>query len=405
MSWQEDLRRLDADLAAGRIEPGLHRKQRDELLAQASGSTVPSPVPSPLRRPGAPTWHSTNPAYGQQPPPPPPQRVQAPQPRSETPPEQLARPAPDQLAQPMPARPPRQPTRHVPPPQASEKTLSPDSPEFPNHLTTAPSPADINPTRYLRVDGPAAHRSPASRFPPLTPPGGKPVVQHTQPLGPEPGKHRWDDTPEPPRAKGKKPTWLFLSLGVLVVLAMIAGATLWLGKADDPVAPQAGSLSPTPRVPAGAIGSLEERLPPLPGRANPGNSTMSVAKAKELGLVTPKVADLLSANGVTEVTYRGSNDRGTSILVLIASTSGPANAQNVVNTQYQDALANGFKNVQASIRTVSGVDRETFLNTSWYGSGNYAVFVGIGQPFVGQAGLSNDLDQAVKLVEQVLPAG
>ena len=61
MSWQDDLRRLDADLAAGRIEPAAHRKQRDELLAQASGSTVPSPVPSPLRRPAT-AWHSTNPA-------------------------------------------------------------------------------------------------------------------------------------------------------------------------------------------------------------------------------------------------------------------------------------------------------------------------------------------------------
>ncbi|NBH10467.1 hypothetical protein GTY80_45425, partial [Amycolatopsis sp. SID8362] len=131
MSWQEELRRLDAELAEGRIEPADHRKQRDELLAQASGSTVPSPVPSPLRRPGD-TWRSANPASHPTPvhPVAPPQRVESPRPAPLPPPPWQRTGLPKTVS-----------TSHVP--------------AIPDHMTTAPSPADITPTRYLRVDGPA----------------------------------------------------------------------------------------------------------------------------------------------------------------------------------------------------------------------------------------------------------
>jgi len=54
MGWQEELRRLDVELANGRITHENHRKQRDELLAAASAGVDPSPVASPLRRPAGP---------------------------------------------------------------------------------------------------------------------------------------------------------------------------------------------------------------------------------------------------------------------------------------------------------------------------------------------------------------
>ena len=388
MSWQDDLRRLDADLAAGRLEPAVHRKQRDELLAQASGSTVPSPVPSPLRRPGGNTWHSANPAYGQ--PEQPPHRVQAPQPRSEMPPGNPARPAPP---------PYRQAAQQTPPPPATGKTLSGGHPPVPDYLTTAPSPADINPTRYLRVDGPAAYRPQASRFPPLGPSQPGP----TPPLEAEPGKHRWDDVGGTAGPSRGKPTWLFLSLGVLVVIAMIVGTTLWLGK--DGSSTQANNPAVTPSVPAGAIGSLEERLPSLPGTAHPQNSTMSLAKGQQLGLYPQQTTDLLTANGATDVTFRSSVDGGVNYLVLIFRTSTPATAQTVVEALYQKALSGGFSKVQADVRTVSGNDGTTFWNTTWYGSGSTVVLTGISEPFNGQAGLTSRQDNEVKALEQVLPAG
>ncbi len=378
MSWQDDLRRLDADLAAGRIEPAAHRKQRDELLAQASGSTVPSPVPSPLRRPAT-AWHSTNPA-AQQPVDPrsaPPQRTESP----------------------SPGRPPRP----VPPWQRTEsgpqKTISqPVVPPVPDYLTTAPSPADINPTRYMTVEGHVPDGEPISRFPPL----GGPV--HHWPQEPEeaPGKHRF--------AERRRPTVLFVGLGVLVVLAMIAGVTAWVASRDDSPPPAAQSpATQQSGAPSSAVGvrptPLEETLPKLPGEANPNNSTLTIAKARDLGLIPATTADLFTSNGAKEMVFRGSSDGDVNYLVLVIPTGGTANAQTVVETLYQQALASGMRPVDAEVRTISGHLGQQFFNTSWYGSGNNAVLVGVGLPYRGQSGMSGQLDGMLKQFESVLPAG
>jgi hypothetical protein len=365
MSWQDDLRRLDADLAAGHIEPAAHRKQRDELLAQASGSTVPSPVPSPLRRPAT-AWQSKNPASQQDGPPP--QRLETP-----------AHPPGWQPRPPAPAA--------VPPWKRTGSRV----PDVADHLTTAPSPADITPTRYLQVEGQVHERRQISRFPPPYPLGGAP-----EPVAPEapekPGKHRDE--------RGR-PTWLFLALGVLLVLVMIVGAIAWIGSGGEQgAAPQANppSSASDRRTP-----TLDELVPQMPGKQNPLNSTMSVAKGLELQLYPASTADLLNANGAKTVIYRGAADGDVSYLVLVAPMSSPANAQMVVDKLYQDALAGGFKPVQSSLRTVSGQDGKTFLNTTWYGSGNNVVSVGIAEPYEGQAGLSSELDKAVTTLEAALP--
>lgn len=367
MSWQEDLRQLDADLAAGRIEPAAHRKERDELLAQASGVTVPSPVPSPLRRPSR-SWQTANPATHRTVPP---ERVETPQPRPPQPPP-WARPTPAKPAAPL---------------------ERPGSPGFPDHLTTAPSPADIVPTRYLRVEG----RVPGpqvSRFPEVRT-AEEPHDPPQPPEFPEPaGRHR------DAGSRGRH-TWLFLSAGVLVVLALIVGGTMWLGSTTDP-APSPG----LPPVPAGVQAApLEDRLPPLPGVPNPNNSTMSVAKGRDLGLYLPATADLLARNGAKQVIFRGSGDGDVSYLVVVAPTDSPASAQSVIETLYQQALEAGFKPVQSDVRTVSGNDGTKFLNTTWYGSGGNVVIVGTAQPYHRQAGMSGELDRAVKAFEDVLPAG
>ena len=377
MSWQDDLRRLDADLAAGRIEPAAHRKQRDELLAQASGSTVPSPVPSPLRRPAT-AWHSTNPA------------AQPPVDPRTAPPQRMESPSTGPHAR-------SQPPRPAPPWQrtdsGAQKTLSHSGvPPVPDHLTTAPSPADINPTRYMRVEGQMPDPEPISRFPPV----GRPVHHRPEELEEAPGKHRG--------STGGRPTWLFVGLGVLVVLAMVVGVTAWIGSTDDP-APQ-GAPPPVTSAASGLQPEpLEDRLPQLPGEANPNNSTLTIAKARELKLIPGPTADLFTSNGAKEMVFRGGSEGGVNYLALVIPTGGAANAQTVVETLYQQALASGLRQVTAEVRTASGRIENQFLNTSWYGSGNNAVVLGIGLPYRGQSGMSGELDGMLKQFESVLPAG
>src|SRR4030081_648984 len=72
MSWQEDLRQLDADRDAGRITTHEYQRRRDDILAAASGSGPVRPIggqqplsqhaePVPFSRP-APPWQPTSPS-------------------------------------------------------------------------------------------------------------------------------------------------------------------------------------------------------------------------------------------------------------------------------------------------------------------------------------------------------
>jgi hypothetical protein len=56
VTWQDELRRLDEELASGRLAADDYRRQRDELLAQAasSGSGTPPPPGAPHPASGAP---------------------------------------------------------------------------------------------------------------------------------------------------------------------------------------------------------------------------------------------------------------------------------------------------------------------------------------------------------------
>ena len=390
MSWQDDLRRLDADLAAGRLEPAVHRKQRDELLAQASGSTVPSPVPSPLRRPGGNTWHSANPAYGQ--PEQPPHRLQAPQPRSEMPPVNPARPAPP---------PYRQAAQQTPPPPATGKTLSGGQPPVPDYLTTAPSPADINPTRYLSVDGQSG--SP-SRFPPLAPDPGRPGPQFP------PGRHRWDDEiPAPPSRS--KPTWLFLTLGVLLAVALVAAGTWWMSDNSGDTA----SGSSGPPAPANALDpglTLEGRLPLLPGTQSTDNSTMTIAKALEKKAVTKADADLITAIGGNEIIYRATSDpanvdNGT--LLLAIPTPSMIQAKQLVSGLRQNLVDAGFTAASLAPGEDLAFTRHNddgWVSALWYASGPVVIGLGVSQPHSADpAPLRPRLEQILDLARKTMPVG
>ncbi|WP_158879958.1 hypothetical protein [Amycolatopsis anabasis] len=359
MSWQEELRRLDTELAGGKITQHQHRKLRDELLASASGGAAPSPVASPLARTDRPGWQSANPS---------------------TPP-----PAPEP---PKPAKP------------SSAALLSTDKP------TTAPSPADSRTTDSMEhprlAEAPTVIR-PAVRPPappPVPPPAPAPV-----PATPSTQPYPVDDPFPAMRANRTKPTWLFLSLGVLLVLALIIGGAWWYNstRAGDPASsPQA--QPPAPSAPADA--PLEERLPALPGVQNPNNSTMSIARGRELGLYPQQYADAFARNGATEVIFRGSAVNGSSYLVLVVPTGSPANAKSVAEYLYRGTLASGFTKVDSDVTTATGSDTKTRVKATWYASGDKVVSVAFGQPLdQDKSTLASRQDEVVKAMRAVLPPG
>jgi hypothetical protein len=338
MSWQDELRRLDAELATGKISLHQHRKQRDELLAAASGGFAPSPVASPL---SAPQWPTD----------PPPEA----------------------------------------PPNVSAALLASDRP------TSAPSPADERPTDSIRYpsfeDAPTVITRPVS-------PGAMPGLMPPQ---------RRPNLPEPPdrgmRPARRVPTWLFLSLGVLLVLALVIGGSWWLGDHGNSqtVAPTPIAPSPAPTAPAGP--PLEAQLPTLPGVPDVNNSTVSVEKGVQLGLYPQQAADTFTRNGVKDVVYRGSVQGNDVYFVLAIQTGDPNKAKAVVDYLHSSSLSGGFAAMANNSAAVTGTNGGRLMNGTWYASDGVAVAIWVSQPASAHqpTRLSQHLDQTESAVQKTLP--
>lgn len=389
MSWQDELRQLDVELAAGRIGHADHRRKRDELLAEASGGTMPSPVPSPLRRPGG-AWHSTNPAA--RPSELPAVVVQQPQPYQQ--PHQAYPPPPEQRTQPFETEKPK--------PREETKNAVP---RIADHRTTAPSPADINPTVYLRAEPPPVKNKPSTHQ----------LNRPLPPLTPEPGP-RHSPPPEEYAVVGKrKPTWLFIGAGVLVVLALIIGGTLWLGSspssnvAEQPSAPSVAQppdgLTPSGQ-PDSAQTPLEDRLPALPGTPSKDNSTMSVAKGVELNLYSKAAADYLASKNVASVTYKGSNEGTNGYLVLVVPANDAKDAAAIVKYFRENSINAGLREQRVGDRmAMVGANKNGQLSGMGYVSGTMAVTTWVSQPLGGDSqALDTRLEQTLTSLDTVLPA-
>ncbi|AUI62785.1 hypothetical protein [Amycolatopsis sp. BJA-103] len=390
MSWQDELRQLDVELAAGRIGHAEHRRKRDELLAEASGGTMPSPVPSPLRRPGG-AWHSTNPAARPVEMPtvtvPQPQPYQQPQQAYAPPP-----PPPEQRTQPFDTEKPR-PREKKPVPRIAD------------HKTTAPSPADINPTVYLRAEPPPIRDKPSTRQ----------LNRPLPPLAPEPGPRHHAPAEDYAVVGKRKPTWLFIGAGVLVVLALIIGGTLWLGSspssnvAERPPSPSIAQ-PPDGLTPSGQPNSaqtpLEDRLPALPGTPSKNNSTMSVAKGVELNLYSRAAGDYLASKNVASITHKGSNEGTNGYLVLVIPANDAKDAAAIVKYFRENSINAGLREQRVGDRlALVGANKNGQLSGIGYVSGTMAVTTWVSQPLGGDPkALDTRLEQTLTSLDTVLPA-
>ncbi|MBE1580955.1 hypothetical protein ACFORH_25740 [Amycolatopsis roodepoortensis] len=389
MSWQDELRQLDVELASGRIGHTEHRKRRDELLAEASGGAMPSPVASPLRHPAGP-WHSTNPAARP-----------AELPTVTLPPVPPPAALPEQQTQAFDTR-PREPEQPAAEPHDSPKGRR-SLPFLPDHKTTAPSPADINPTVYLRAEPPQPRRDPGTRqlprnLPSLAPDNAVP-------------RHRAPALEDYAVVGKKKPTWLFIAAGVLVVLGLIIGGTVWLGapKGGDQQSPPAiaqapdalggpGAAQPTPEP------ALEDRVPALPGSPLPENSTVSLDKGVELKLLQKESAQVFAQHGVTSVVVRGSSDGDTGYLTYAVPTRSAEDAKAVVTYMMQAFQAGGFAPRAGDPEVVTGRDGARRMDATWYTSGNVAVGLLASQPFeLDKNKLRTSLDKTRATFKEALP--
>jgi flagellar basal body-associated protein FliL len=415
MSWQEELRRLDTELAAGTISSSEHRRRREDILAEVSGAPLVSPAPAaassttpsssssassstsststsssstpdkpessasndpsepsaaskdsekPQDTPGGTTsephgddsgWRSTNPA------------------RTTSDPAGTTPPTPSDFFTPSGSRKPTNPLEDLDALRATAPNaaalLSGAKP------TTAPSPADERPTELIR-------------YPDLPPPSSE--------------ENRSDTGEEGPRRPAL--TWVAISGAVLVALGAVIGGAWWLGQDSSDPAPV--STTPSGEVtPTDSEVALADKLPTLPGEQSPNNSTMSVDRGAELGLYPEQTANFFTEHGVTEVIVRGSLDGSTGYLLLVLRTGEPAQAQHVAEHLYQVTLPEKSTESEGPPRIASGFFEQKWVHGAWYASNEYAVALVVTEPSNGEPGtLSEKLQRIVEPLQEVLPA-
>lgn len=138
--------------------------------------------------------------------------------------------------------------------------------------------------------------------------------------------------PSDVHSSGALPTWLFLTAGIVLTLALIGGGLWWLttGPNDEQTAgdPPVSSPPTTTTPPA----DLVDRLPQLPGVLNLDSGTVSTTEGEHRKFFGKGEAVVLRERDVKTVTWKGSSrqvgdaDVGYTLLVAHNSDSSAAAA-------------------------------------------------------------------------------
>lgn len=353
MTWQDELRQLDEELAAGRLSAEDYRRRRDELLSQSASTSARPATPPQVEQPAAP-----KPAVSQP-------TAQQPSPAQPTPP-QAAQQPPAQQGNPFPP-----PFRWDEPPAESTQVMRPIQTGSDSTQVVPPPTGDADRTQVVpgAKDGagddgdaertqvvPGAATTPA--FPPRPPHAG-PGRLHLQPgqggPGQAPGGQQfghavppwqqsggatppWANSDLPPQTDAP-PSWLrqgpesfekadegsstkkilLAVVGVLVVAALGVGA-FFVFRPDGASGAQP---NPTTTQPAATTTSTTTTTPPPPpepivkpdGAPQVDSTFPTVDRLGAAKVLSPEDFAILQTNGVTEsrvaVTREGDLVRGT----------------------------------------------------------------------------------------------
>lgn len=280
MTWQDELRRLDDELADGMISDAEYRRRSEDLIATASAVPAKPLTHRPVSQRQATEGHYTDQEAAKADSPP---RPEPPEPRREVP------------RTPQPRRP--EPTR-APEPAREPATAVPPSPEV-----TLPPHAAAQPAHESLLDD-AFTRSPPSRR-----------TRHT----------------------------LVLGAGALTVIVAAAAVWFFAFRQPTPdaAAPTTGPARPTAAVPI--PNGLAARMNHLPGRRVSSRDTIDVGRLDGLGICSGRATKALRNQGVSRALYLTSLDGAKSFSVTVVPHRSAASAhrtsRDVLATQHRLRLA------------------------------------------------------------------
>ena len=384
MSWQEELRRLDEELASGRLSADDYRIRRDQVLSSAVGQQE---QPAPQQQ--GPSADSTqviapvSPPGGFQRPPQPPadgggaertqvvQGWQTQQPPADAGPERTQVVQPQQLQQ-----------THYSPPGGFQQPASPAG-GFQQQPWNA-AEADQTPPWG------------GGDFPPLAPPGGESFQQ-----GPE------FFAEKPKKNNGKK---IGAIVGAVVVLAGIAFGAYWLWGRDTGSGPNAqqttgqhqpaSSSAPKPPDPL-AVATM-------PGKAEAHDDITTFAQVNGLNYLNSDELAAYQTAGASKakvVVYRLTD--GNTIIALLTQASSPVAAQTGADKLMKIQVTNGATRDTSApngvfATTIEPKNGNAGQNRAHYAHGNVIVRIEVTGPATAQ--LKTDFTAALNQQLSVAPA-
>ena len=353
MTWQEDLRQLDARLANGDIGAADYRRTRDEILAEASSGNQANGTESPKDG----LWTSANPS------------------------------AQDEK------------TTETPAPGETTVVVRVDAPdEEKTQIVTADQLEQ--PTRPV---GPAGPPPPPQSWPAPIP------GQFQQRPAPIQGQEVFASS----GGSGKWLRWVI----PLVIVALVAAGLWWFVFRDDSTQPQAenpppSSTSQTEEPEAPAVPSIDDvagSVPALPGEPKADNGPMTTAEALQLGLLNEAYATLLQDNGASELVYQKSTQDRLGYQVAAAPVEQPGDAAQLTElmTAYLEeagfAAADPAESMGLPVITRTDQFFRTFVVT--YASGGVWVQLNVsGPPDGDQAALRTEFETVLTALTERLPA-
>ncbi|WP_033292049.1 hypothetical protein [Amycolatopsis jejuensis] len=389
MSWQEELRRLDEELASGRLSADDYRIRRDQVLSSAVGQQD-----QPAQPQQASSADSTQIIAPVSPP------GGVPQQQPETPQQQPQDPGAER-------------TQVVPAWQTQQ-------------------PQDPARTEYVQPQQgqQQAHYSPPGGFPqsaPASPAGGFPQQQpwnaaesdqtppwgggDLPPLGPSGGDSEWvRQGPEyfsdkPKKSGGKK---VGAIVGAVVVLAAVAFGAYWLWGRDSgggptqqtTAQPPQSSQAPKPPDPLGVAS--------MPGKAEIHDNVTSFSQVDSIKYLNPQELTAYQTAGAAKVKFVVYHlDNGDRITLFLAQVGSPAAAKTAAEKLMDVQVTNGAKRDTTApdgvfATTIDPKDGQSALVRGHYAHGNVVVRIEVSGTAAAQT--KTDFTSALNQQLTVLPA-
>ncbi|SFR16938.1 hypothetical protein SAMN04488564_104475 [Lentzea waywayandensis] len=320
MSWQDELQKLDAELASGRVSADEYRQRRDAILAGNTGGQQDGGSLAPPAR-----WQTM----------PPPEKTQYIKPVTGPQPVQQA---PQQNA----------------PQQNSDKTQvvsvnggghNPDATQVVPGSGGFPQPNYGQPQQFAQGGGWQGGQGGQAGAPP-------PWLSGDQDSFAQPS---WNQGPEVFDSAGKSSGKGKKIVGIVIIVLLVAGLGVggyffFTSKKDNQAQPPVGQSStpatptvkPLPDPPAqkpDAGTTTDSVFGPLPGTERPGGGQFDLPKMAAQKLLVGKTTDALIAGGMTEATLSTTIDGKNTLSIIVMAVSDQAAASKVVAGYLEDQAA------------------------------------------------------------------